>query len=76
MAGPLRPRCVMRIFSRKVGVVGLRLRPVAVGFVDARASVETPERSHQRAWSCGLRVKGTRAGRGSTRLRWNWRAMS
>ena len=44
MAGPLRPRWVMRIFSRKAGgVVRVRL---GAGVV-AMASVERPLRSHQ-----------------------------
>ena len=59
MAGPLRPLWVTRIFSRKEGVLAV--------LVAAVASAETPARSHQRSRSSGAKVKGTSAGRGSTR---------
>jgi hypothetical protein len=49
MAGPLRPRWVMRIFSRKAALAPLQPREFLAEFEVTTASVETPERSHQRA---------------------------
>ncbi len=79
MAGPLRPRWVMRAFSRKAGGLVLVERgPFAVGAVLAWAmtSAERPERSHQWAVSSGEKTRGTRAGRVGMRFRPNWVAMS
>lgn len=71
MAGPLRPRWVMRSFSRKAGgrvrcffATGA-LTGLAAGFV-AMTSALRPERSAQSRVSSGLKTKGTRAGRQGT----------
>ena len=56
-------------------VWGSHSLPLPVPWHDWRwTSVETPARSHQAAQSVGLKVRGTRAGRGSTMRRPNWRA--
>ncbi len=81
MAGPLRPRWVMRIFSRKLAgrcavgasawLAGAVLEPAV-----AMTSAERPERSHQRAVSSGVKTRGTSAGRQGTMARPNWAARS
>ena len=59
IAGPLNPRCVTSIFSRKLP---RRFATPAV----ATTSVETPERSHHRSRSASLKTSGTNPGLHST----------
>ena len=75
MAGPLRPRWVMRNFSRNVlrTVLGfaLALPDGGVAGMLTMTSAERPVRSHQLVASSGLKTRGTSAGRGSTISRLN-----
>ena len=66
MAGPLRPRWVTKSFSSKA---------VLVAGVVTRTRAETPA-SWVQGDSGPSRSRGTRAGRGGTTRRLNWRARS